>query len=121
MANPLVKFAVIGSGIIAGIVSNKVLSKGWGLAFGEEPPTSKALKRSAKETKAAQRQAKKDGLGKADVRAITDPHDEDPIWKTMLWLVLSGIVVKTVREYAKRGTQKGSDRIFARRPRANRG
>lgn len=121
MANPLVSVAVPVAGLIASILGKKVASAGWGAVFGEDAPTPKAAKASKKETAQRRKQAKKDGLGKAEIREIRDPSEDQPVWKIMLWTLISGVLLQGLRQLAQRGAKKGTERMISRRPRANRG
>lgn len=119
--NPLVKLAVSGAGIAAGVIGNIAIARGWGAVFGEDAPTKKALKRSAKATAAARKQAKKEGLSRSEIRAIQDPHAEQPVWKVLLWIFLSGVAIKGFQELARKGAMSGTRYLTERRPRPNRG
>lgn len=121
MANPLVSIAVPVAGIIASIAGRKAASAGWGAVFGEDAPTVKAQKASQKEVAARRKQAKKEGLSAAEIAAIKDPVDEQPLWKMMLWATISGVLLQGLRMAAKRGAKAGAERLTTRRPRANRG
>ena len=121
MPNPLVSIAVPVAGVVAAAVGNKIASAGWGAVFGEEAPTVKAQKATRKEVAAQRKQAKKDGLSKAEIAAIKDPTEDQPVWKMMLWALVSGVLLQGLRVAAKRGAQKGAERLTTRRPRANRG
>ncbi|MFC0676048.1 DUF4235 domain-containing protein [Brachybacterium hainanense] len=121
MPNPLVKAAVTGAGIAAGVIGSKLLAGGWGAVFGEEAPTPKVLRSSAKQTKLARKQAKKDGLSRSEIAAIRDPRQDQPIWKGLLWVVLSGAALTAFRQLAQKGAERGAERLTARRPRPNRG
>lgn len=119
--NPLVKVVVVLAGVAAGIIGNKIITGAWGAVFGEDAPTSAHVKQSAKDTKAARKQAKKDGASKDEVKAIIDPENERPVWQVLLWTLLSGVVLQGLRHLAQGGAQASAQRISARRPRANRG
>ncbi|GAB2539383.1 DUF4235 domain-containing protein [Brachybacterium huguangmaarense] len=119
--NPLVKLAVAGAGIASAFVANQLLEKGWSAMFGEDAPTEKAAKTSAKDVKTERKQAKKDGLSKDEIAEITDPMDDMPVWKILLWTVLSGIAIQSLRLLAERGAERGASALFTRRPRSNRG
>lgn len=121
MANPLVSIVVPVSGIVAGIIGKKVASAGWGAVFGEDAPTVKAEKAAKKDVAARRKQAKKDGLSQAEIDAIKDPMDEQPIWKLLLWATVSGVLLQGLRMGAKRGAKSAAERVTARRPRPNRG
>ena len=121
MANPLVSIAVPVAGIVAGIVGNKAAAAGWGAVFGEDAPTVKSQKAAKKDAAKRRKQAKKDGLSKAEIAAIRDPEDDQPIWKMMLWATVSGVILQGLRVAAKRGAQTGTERLTTRRPRPNRG
>ncbi|GAA1490287.1 DUF4235 domain-containing protein [Brachybacterium sacelli] len=121
MANPLVKIAVPVAGIIASTVGNKAANAGWGAVFGEDAPTLKAAKASQKETQKRRKQAKKEGLPASEIESIKDPVDDQPIWKMLLWATVSGVLLQGLRMAAKRGAKAGTERLTARRPRANRG
>lgn len=121
MANPLVSIAVPVAGIIAAKIGTKAASAGWGAVFGEEAPTLKAEKAAKKDVARRRKQAKKDGLSKAEIAAIHDPADDQPVWKLMLWASISGVLLQGLRMLAKRGAKAGAERLTMRRPRANRG
>ncbi|MEE1618947.1 DUF4235 domain-containing protein [Brachybacterium sp. J144] len=121
MANPLVKIAVPLAGVIAATLGRKVAAAGWGVVFGEDAPTPKATKATRKETLRQRKQAKKDGLSKAEIRAIRDPSEEQPIWKAMLWALVSGVLLQGFRLLAQRGAKAGAEGLTRRRPRPNRG
>lgn len=121
MANPLVKIAVPLAGVLAAALGKKVAETGWGAVFGEEPPTPKAAKATRKQTQQQRKQAKKDGLSKAEIQAIRDPSEEQPIWKAMLWTLISGVLLQGFRQIAQRGAKSGTERLTRRRPRPNRG
>ncbi|MFC7374019.1 MULTISPECIES: DUF4235 domain-containing protein [unclassified Brachybacterium] len=121
MANPLVKIAVPVAGIVAAAVGNKAAAAGWGAVFGEDAPTVKAAKNSQKETQKRRKQAKKEGRPKAEISQIKDPMEDQPVWKVMLWALVSGVILQGLRIAAKRGAKTGAERLTARRPRANRG
>lgn len=121
MANPLVKIVVPLAAVVAGQVGNKVATSGWGAVFGEDAPTVKAAKASQKETRQRRKEAKKEGRSKAEVESIRDPVDELPIWKTLLWALVSGVLLQGLKMIARRGAAAGAERVTARRPRANRG
>lgn len=120
-ANPIVKLAVAGAGTLAALVANQVLEKGWSAVFGEDAPTEKASKQSAKEVKAQRKKAKKEGKSAEEIDEIDDPLDDVDLWKVILWTILSGVAIQGLRLLAERGTQKGAERLVSRRPRANRG
>ncbi len=121
MANPLVSIAVPVAGIIAGVIGNKAAAAGWGAVFGEDAPTLKSQKAAKKDVAKRRKQAKKDGLAKAEIAAITDPSDDQSVWKMMLWTTVSGVILQGLRVAAKRGAQTGAERLTTRRPRPNRG
>lgn len=121
MANPLVKIAVTGAGIAAGIIGNKLLAAGWGAAFGEEAPTTKTAKQSAKDTKKAKKKAKKDGASADEIAEIRDPVKDQTTWKVILWTLLTGVVMQALRRSAQNGVEKTAERITERRPKPNRG
>lgn len=121
MANPLVKIAVPLAGALAAMIGRKAANAGWGAVFGEDAPTEKATRASRKETARLRKQAKKDGLSKAEIEAIRDPADDTPVWKGMLWALLSGVVLQGIRMAAQKGTRSGVERLTRRRPRPNRG
>ncbi|WP_193104789.1 DUF4235 domain-containing protein [Brachybacterium sp. FME24] len=121
MANPLVKIAVPLAGVAAAVVGNKAAQAGWGAVFGEDAPTVKAAKSSRKETQKNRKQAKKDGLTKAEIQEIKDPTQDQPIWKALLWTLVSGVVLQGLKLAAQRGAQAGVEGLTSRRPRANRG
>ncbi|NMA77101.1 MAG: DUF4235 domain-containing protein [Actinomycetales bacterium] len=121
MANPIVSIAVPVAGLVAAAVGNKAAAAGWGALFGEDAPTAKAQKAAQKNVAAQRKQAKKDGLSKAEIEAIKDPEDDQPIWKLLLWATISGVLLQGLRVAAKRGTKTGVERLASRRPRPNRG
>lgn len=121
MANPLVKIVVPLAGITASVIGNKAASAGWGAVFGEDAPTVKATKAAKKDAQKRRKQAKKEGQSKAEIDAIKDPSDDQPIWKMLLWTLVSGILLQGLRMMARRGAQSGAERLVSRRPRGNRG
>lgn len=121
MANPLVKIAVTVAGIAAAQIGRRVATVGWGAVFGEDPPSEQLTKDSAKETKKRRKQAKKDGLSKAEIAEIRDPAEDVVWWKMALWTVVSGILLQGLRAAAQDGAKRGTDRLTRRRPRPNRG
>jgi hypothetical protein len=121
VANPLVSIVVPVAGIVAAVVGNKAAAAGWGALFGEEAPTVQAQKAAQKDAAKRRKQAKKDGASKAEIAAIKDPEDDQPLWKMMLWATISGVILQGLRVAAKRGAKKGTERLTARRPRPNRG
>ncbi|PWH06669.1 hypothetical protein DEO23_06950 [Brachybacterium endophyticum] len=121
MPNPLVKIAMTGASIAAGVVGQKVITAIWNSVLDEDAPTNKNIKRSAKETKAARKEAKKSGASKAEVKAITDPENERPAWQIIVWTLLTGVVLQAFRQAARNGTEVGARKITERRPRPNRG
>lgn len=121
MANPLVSIIVPVAGIIAASVGKKAAETGWGVVFGEDAPTTKSQKAAKKEVAARRKQAKKDGASKAEIQTIRDPDDDQPVWKLMLWTLVSGVLLQGLRTAAQRGAKKGAERLTTRRPRPNRG
>lgn len=121
MANPLVSIVVPVAGVVAAVIGNKAAAAGWGAVFGEDAPTVKAQKASKKDTAKRRKQAKKDGLSKAEIAEIRDPAQDQPVWKMMLWATISGVILQGLRVAAKRGAKAGTERLSARRPRPNRG
>lgn len=121
MANPLVSIAVPVAGIVAAQIGNRAAAAGWGAVFGEDAPTVKAQKAAQKDAAQRRKQAKKDGLSKAEIDQIKDPEDDEPIWKMLLWATVSGVILQGLRMGAKRGAKKGTERLTMRRPRPNRG
>lgn len=119
--NPIVKLAVLGAGVAGSFVANQVLEKGWSAVFGETAPSDKAVKQGAKEAKTERKEAKKDGASKAKLSDISNSMDDVPVWKLLLWTVVSGVVIQGIRLLAERGAQKGAARLVERRPRSNRG
>ncbi|WP_232820412.1 DUF4235 domain-containing protein [Brachybacterium sp. YJGR34] len=113
--------AVPVAGIAAGVVGKKAAAAGWGAVFGEDAPTVKAQKTAQKEAAQRRKQAKKDGASPAEISAIKDPSDEQPVWKLMLWATVSGVLLQGLRVAAKRGAKAGTERLTARRPHSNRG
>ncbi len=121
MANPLVSIAVPVAGILAATVGNKAAAAAWGAVFGEDAPTVKMQKAAQKDAAKRRKQAKKDGASKAEIAAIKDPDDDQPVWKMMLWATVSGVILQGLRVAAKRGAKTGAERLTTRRPRPNRG
>jgi len=121
VANPLVSIIVPIAGIVAASVGKKAAEAGWGAVFGEDAPTTKAQKAAQKDVATQRKQLKKDGASKAEIRAIKDPDDDQPVWKLMLWATISGVVLQGLRVAARRGAKAGAERLTTRRPRANRG
>src|SRR5699024_7688877 len=121
VANPLVSIAVPVAGIVAGIVGNKAAAAGWGAVFGEDAPTVKSQKAAKKDEAMRRKKEKTDDLAKAEIAAISDHEDDQPIWKMMLWATVSGVILQGLRVAAKRGAQTGTERLVTRRPRPNRG
>jgi len=121
VANPLVSIVVPIAGIVAAAVGNKAAAAGWGAVFGEDAPTMKSQKAAKKDVAKRRKQAKKDGLSASEIAAIKDPSDDQPVWKMMLWALVSGVILQGLRVAAKRGAQKGTERLTTRRPRPNRG
>lgn len=119
--NPLVGAIVTVAGIGTSILAKKALEAGWHRAFDEEVPDSKFEKQAKKDLKARQKQAKKDGASKAEIKAMTSEYDDVDAWKVALFTILSGVVISGLQQVAKKGAQSGAERLVARRPRANRG
>ncbi|MDN5899885.1 MAG: DUF4235 domain-containing protein [Brachybacterium sp.] len=113
--------AVPVAGIVAAKVGTKAAAAGWGAVFGEDAPTVKAEKAAQKDVVKRRKQAKKEGLSKAEIATIKDPVDDQPIWKMMLWATVSGVLLQGLRMGAKRGAKAGAERLTTRRPRPNRG
>ncbi|MGP9694534.1 DUF4235 domain-containing protein [Brachybacterium sp. AOP25-B2-12] len=120
-AQPLIRLAVIGAGVGAAFLGNQLLERGWEAIFKEDAPTDKVAKRGAKDTKAERKQAKKDGATPTELAEIHDPMDDLPVWKILLWTVLSGVAIQGIKLLAERGVQKGAERLIDRRPGSNRG
>ena len=120
-SNPLVGAIVTVAGIGTSILAKKALEAVWHLAFDEEVPDSKFEKQAKKDLKARQKQAKKDGASKAEIKAMTSEYDDVDAWKVALFTILSGVVISGLQQVAKKGAQSGAERLVARRPRANRG
>lgn len=120
-SNPLVGAIVTVAGIGTSILAKKALEAGWHRAFDEEVPDSKFEKQAKKDLKARQKQAKKDGASKAEIKAMTSEYDDVNAWKVALFTILSGVVISGLQQVAKKGAQSGAERLVARRPRANRG
>ena len=120
-SNPLVGAIVTVAGIGTSILAKKALKAGWHRAFDEEVPDSKFEKQAKKDLKARQKQAKKDGASKAEIKAMTSEYDDVDAWKVALFTILSGVVISGLQQVAKKGAQSGAERLVARRPRANRG
>lgn len=120
-SNPLVGAIVTVAGIGTSILAKKALEAGWHRAFDEEVPDSKFEKQAEKDLKARQKQAKKDGASKAEIKAMTSEYDDVDAWKVALFTILSGVVISGLQQVAKKGAQSGAERLVARRPRANRG
>ena len=113
MPQAVVRLALVGASMGAGLLGNKVLEKGWGAIFGEDVPTDANRKQAEKEYKSQVKEAKKAGDELPE-----PPAEEDlPLWKILLWTVVSGIVLQSL-QYA---AQKGAVKLLERRPRANRG
>ena len=121
MANPLESIAVPVAGILAAKLGTKAAETGWGAVFGEDAPTTKAQKAAQKEVAARRKQMKKDGASKAEIQAVRDPDDDQPVWKLMLWATISGVILQGLRMAAKRGAKAGAERLTTRRPRPYRG
>lgn len=119
--NPLVKLAMTGAGIGAGIVGKKILTAGWEAVFNEDIPDQKQVKKSDKELKKAQKNAKKEGAAKEDIEAMTSNFDDVPAWRLALWTILSGTVVVAFQQLAREGTRRGAEKVVSRRPSPNRG
>ncbi|OFT20642.1 DUF4235 domain-containing protein [Dermabacter sp. HMSC08H10] len=120
-SNPLVGAIVTVAGIGTSILAKKALEAGWHRAFDEEVPDSKFEKQAKKNLKARQKQAKKDGASKAEIKAMTSEYEDVDAWKVALFTILSGVVISGLQQVAKKGAQSGAERLVARRPRANRG
>ncbi|WP_279063608.1 DUF4235 domain-containing protein [Dermabacter hominis] len=120
-SNPLVGAIVTVAGIGTSILAKKALEAGWHRAFDEEVPDSKFEKQAKKDLKARQKQAKKDGASKAEIKAMTSEYEDVDAWKVALFTILSGVVISGLQQVAKKGAQSGAERLVARRPRANRG
>ncbi|WP_061212008.1 DUF4235 domain-containing protein [Dermabacter hominis] len=120
-SNPLVGAIVTVAGIGTSILAKKALKAGWHRAFDEEVPDSKFEKQAKKDLKARQKQAKKDGASKAEIKAMTSEYEDVDAWKVALFTILSGVVISGLQQMAKKGAQSGAERLVARRPRANRG
>lgn len=120
-SNPLVGAIVTVAGIGTSILAKKALKAGWHRAFDEEAPDSKFEKQAKKDLKARQKQAKKDGASKAEIKAMTSEYEDVDAWKVALFTILSGVVISGLQQVAKKGAQSGAERLVARRPRANRG
>ncbi|MCT1716502.1 MULTISPECIES: DUF4235 domain-containing protein [Dermabacter] len=120
-SNPLVGAIVTVAGIGTSILAKKALKAGWHRAFDEEVPDSKFEKQAKKDLKARQKQAKKDGASKAEIKAMTSEYEDVDAWKVALFTILSGVVISGLQQVAKKGAQSGAERLVARRPRANRG
>lgn len=120
-SNPLVGAIVTVAGIGTSILAKKALEAGWHRAFDEEVPDSKFEKQAKKDLKARQKQAKKDGASKAEIKAMTSEYEDVDSWKVALFTILSGVVISGLQQMAKKGAQSGAERLVARRPRANRG
>jgi hypothetical protein len=121
VANPLVSIIVPVAGIVAASLGSKAAEAGWGAVFGEDAPTTKTTKAGQKEAAARRKQLKKDGASKAEIQAVKDPEDDQPIWKLLLWATISGVILQGLRVAAKRGAKVGAERLTTRRPRPNRG
>ena len=121
MANPLVKIVVPVAGIVAAQIGLRAARSGWGAVFGEDAPTLKANRSSAKDTAKRRKQAKKDGLSKAEIAEIRDPMEDQPVWKVMLWTLISGVLLQGLKQLAQRYAKKGTEKVVSRRPRPNRG
>jgi hypothetical protein len=97
VANPLVSIAVPVAGVLAAKLGTKAAEAGWGAVFGEDAPTTKTQKAAQKDVAARRKQMKKDGASKAEIRAVRDPEDDQPVWKLMLWATISGVVLQGLR------------------------
>ncbi|MBB5832151.1 hypothetical protein HNR70_001964 [Brachybacterium aquaticum] len=121
MANPLVSIIVPVAGIVAAQIGSKAAEAGWGAVFGEDAPTVKTQKAAQKDVAARRKQLKKDGASKAEIAAVKDPEDDQPLWKLLLWATISGVILQGLRVAARRGAKAGAERLTTRRPRPNRG
>lgn len=121
MGNVLVKISMTIAGIAAAVVGNKLIIGLWGAVFGEDAPTTKHAKATAKETKQRRKEAKKEGQASQEIAEIRDPMDDQPIWKALLWTLLSGVFLQGMRLLAQRGARTGTEKVTGRRPRPNRG
>ena len=79
--------------------------------FGEDAPTVKATKAAQKDAQKRRKQAKKEGQSKAEIDAIKDPADDQPIWKMLLWATVSGVLLQGLKMMAKRGAKTGAERV----------
>ena len=121
MGNVLVKISMTIAGLAAAVVGNKLIISLWGAIFGEDAPTAKHAKSTAKETKQRRKQAKKEGQGPQEIAEIRDPSEDQPVWKALLWTLLSGVFLQGMRMLAQRGARAGTEKVTGRRPRPNRG
>lgn len=119
--NPLVKLAMTGAGIGAGIVGKKVLTAVWEGVFDEAVPDKKQLKKANKDLKKRQKVAKKDGAAKDTIADLKGDFDDVPAWRLALWTILSGTVIVGFQQLAREGTRQGAEKLVNRRPAANRG
>lgn len=120
-SNPLVGAIVTVAGIGTSILAKKALAAGWHRAFDEEVPDSKFEKQAKKDLKERKKQAKKDGASKAELKEMTSEYEDVDAWKVALFTILSGVVITSLQQAARKGAQSGAERLVARRPRANRG
>ncbi|HJB10119.1 MAG TPA: DUF4235 domain-containing protein [Candidatus Brachybacterium merdavium] len=121
MGNVLVKISMTIAGLAAAVVGNKLIISLWGAIFGEDAPTAKHAKSTAKETKQRRKEAKKEGQTAQEIAAIRDPSEDQPVWKALLWTLLSGVFLQGMRMLAQRGARVGTEKVAGRRPRPNRG
>lgn len=119
MPNPAMKVSTSLAAIAAGVLANNLLRIGWKAAFHEDPPTKKAMKSRNKDLDRQRKEAQKTGARRNAVERLENQQAEveTPIWKIIVWTVISGIVVAALRNAAERGV----NHAFTRRPRANRG
>ena len=106
-SNPLVGAIVTVAGIGTSILAKKALKAGWHRAFDEEVPDSKFEKQAKKDLKARQKQAKKDGASKAEIKAMTSEYEDVDAWKVALFTILSGVVIRACSRWRRRARSRG--------------
>lgn len=119
--NPLVKIAMTGAGIGAGIVGKKILTGVWESVFKEDIPDQKRIKKANKDLKKRQKAAKKEGAAKEEIASMKGDFDDVPAWRLVLWTVLSGTIIMAFKQLAREATRRGADKLVSRRPSPNRG
>ena len=119
--NPLVKLAMAGASIAAGIAGKKALSVLWERVFHEQVPEESEMKKEEKNLKKRRKAARKDGRSRADVESMKGAYDDVPAWRVALWTILSGTLIVGLQQLAREGARKGASSLTRRRPRPNRG